>query len=187
MNHVAFLATLYKYPIREFSIRLLRFVSSPRWRLSATAGGAEGSSVMTNVFDVAVYILAQKGGMTAWKLQKLVYYSQAWSLVWDDRALFPERIEAWANGPVCVPLYEKHKGEFQISTLQKGDSTVLSKDQRETIDAVIKHYGNFSAQYLSELTHAERPWKEARKGLKPGERGNHRITLDSMAEYYGWL
>jgi uncharacterized phage-associated protein len=36
---------------------------------------------MTSVFDVAQYILRRKGQMTTWKLQKLVYYSQAWSLV----------------------------------------------------------------------------------------------------------
>ena len=35
------------------------------------------------VFDVAAYILEKIGSMTTMKLQKLVYYSQAWSLVWD--------------------------------------------------------------------------------------------------------
>jgi uncharacterized phage-associated protein len=50
---------------------------------------------MANVFDVATYILEQQGPMTTWKLQKLVYYAQAWSLVWDDDALFDEEIEAW--------------------------------------------------------------------------------------------
>ena len=34
---------------------------------------------------------------TSWKLQKLVYYCQAWSLVWDEEPLFEARIEAWAN------------------------------------------------------------------------------------------
>ena len=43
---------------------------------------------MASVFDVAAYILQQQGAMTTWKLQKLVYYSQGWSLVWDDDALF---------------------------------------------------------------------------------------------------
>lgn len=38
--------------------------------------------------------------------------------------------------------------------------------------------------WLSELTHLEEPWKKARKGLSPNERGNNEITLDSMAEYY---
>ena len=37
---------------------------------------------MASVYDVAAYILEKQGAMTTWKLQKLVYYSQAWSLVW---------------------------------------------------------------------------------------------------------
>ena len=53
--------------------------------------------------------------MSAMKLQKLIYYSQAWSLVWDDEPLFPERIEAWINGPVVPELYERHKGEFKVT------------------------------------------------------------------------
>lgn len=59
---------------------------------------------MASVYDVATYILEKQGAMTTWKLQKLVYYSQAWSLVWDDDVLFPEEIEAWANGPVVREL-----------------------------------------------------------------------------------
>ena len=67
---------------------------------------------MNNVFDVAEYILSQTGTISAMKLQKLIYYCQAWSLVWDDKKLFPEKIEAWISGPVIRDLYEKHKGEI---------------------------------------------------------------------------
>jgi uncharacterized phage-associated protein len=60
--------------------------------------------------DVADYILKHLGSMTAMKLEKLVYYSQVWSLVWTERELFRERIEAWANGPVIPSLYRLHRG-----------------------------------------------------------------------------
>jgi len=49
-----------------------------------------------SVHDVAAYILKKQGEMSAMKLQKLVYYSQAWSLVWDEKPLFRAQIEAWA-------------------------------------------------------------------------------------------
>ncbi|MDY6802276.1 MAG: DUF4065 domain-containing protein, partial [Cyanobacteriota bacterium] len=55
---------------------------------------------MVKVMDVAAYILKKLGPLSAMKLHKLLYYSQAWSLVWDEQPLFSERIEAWANGPV---------------------------------------------------------------------------------------
>jgi uncharacterized phage-associated protein len=145
-------------------------------------------SKQVSVFDVAKYILEKKGRMTTWKLQKLCYYAQAWSLVWDDEPLFKERIEAWANGPVIPALYDKHRGQFYISRIN-GDLGKLTTSQRETIDAVLVGYGDKTSNWLSELTHCEAPWRETRinAGLGPGERGDAEITLDSMAEYYGGL
>lgn len=53
------------------------------------------------VNNVARYILErQEGRVSTMKLQKLVYYAQAWNLVWDEKPLFNSRIEAWANGPI---------------------------------------------------------------------------------------
>lgn len=68
-----------------------------------------------------------------------------------------------------------------------GDPGTLSDDQRETVHAVMKFYGNRSAQGLSDLTHREDPWLNARHGLGDGERGNHEITLASLEEYYSSL
>jgi uncharacterized phage-associated protein len=142
---------------------------------------------MASALDVAKYILREAGSMTAMKLQKLVYYSQAWSLVWDDAAMFNERIEAWANGPVVRKLYNAHRGEFKISSLGEGRISDLSVDNRETIDAVLEHYGDKSAQWLSDLTHLEAPWLDARDGLSAGASSSRIITHASMAEYYSAL
>ena len=142
---------------------------------------------MANVFDVAAYILKKKGTMTAMKLQKLVYYSQAWSLVWDEEPMFGEHIEAWANGPVVPDLYDWHRGSYKLTGCAKGDADALTKPERATMDAVLQAYGNQSSQWLSDLTHSEEPWKAARKGLAPGQLGRREITHASMAEYYGAL
>ena len=128
--------------------------------------------------------------MSAMKLQKLVYYSPAWSLVWDDKPMFEDQIQAWANGPVCKNLYEAHRGKFSIDpgTLKAGDGD-LTKDAVDTIDIVLDFYGAKSAQWLSDLTHLERPWREARDraGAKDGDMCAAEITLESMAEYYSSL
>lgn len=142
---------------------------------------------MVSALDTAAYILKKQSPMTAMKLQKLVYYSQAWSLVWDERPLFAERIEAWANGPVVRELYEAHRGCFQIHAIPGGNPDTLDADARETVDAVLAYYGDKSSQWLSDLTHAEEPWREARHGLGPSERGNREITHAAMAEYYSSL
>lgn len=137
-----------------------------------------------SVFDVAAYILEKRGPM---KLQKLVYYCQAWSLVWDEEPLFREEIEAWSNGPVVRELYDAHRGQFKLSSLPKGNRAKLNEYQVETINSVLEHYGDKDSQWLSDLTHEEDPWKEARHGLAPGQRGDRVIDHASMCEYYSAL
>ena len=73
------------------------------------------SGSTTSAHDVAAHILRKYGPMSPWKLHKLLYYAQAWHLVWEEAPLFPERIEAWGNGPVVSALYPLHKGLFTIS------------------------------------------------------------------------
>jgi uncharacterized phage-associated protein len=140
---------------------------------------------MMAAIDVATYILEQRGEMSAMKLQKLVYYSQAWSLVWDERPLFDDRIEAWANGPVCPTLYARHRGDFLVNAGTFGGNVgALDDTGRETIDSVLSFYGDKTAQWLSELTHLENPWREAREGVPDGQRCNSEISQAAMAEYY---
>lgn len=139
---------------------------------------------MANVHDVAAYILSQLGQMSAMKLQKLVYYAQAWHLVWDDEPLFPERIQAWANGPVAYDLYVLHRGKFSVTEWPQGDPSRLTQAERETIDIVLDTYGHLDGRKLSHLTHSESPWVEARQGLPPTARSNAEITQEAMQMYY---
>ena len=142
------------------------------------------NSINTSVFDVARYILHVKGQMSTMKLQKLCYYAQAWSLVWDDRPLFNEEFRAWENGPVCRELFNETRGMFQVTEMDepKGCIENLSDSQKETIDIVLRDYGDKDAQWLSRLTHLEEPWKQARKNGVDAL-----ITKESMAMYYGSL
>ena len=103
--------------------------------------------------------------------------------MWDERPLFNERIEAWANGPVCPALYERHRGMFHIGNVA-ANPDILDQDARETIQGVLDYYGPMSAQYLSDLTHMEAPWRTARGDLPSGAYCSREITHASMAEYY---
>lgn len=146
---------------------------------------------MATVFDVAKYILEQNSEMTVMKLQKLVYYSQAWSLVWNEDSLFDNKIQAWANGPVTVDLYNEHRGQFKIGAdaLTQGSSTLLSDLEKAAIDKVLSYYGEKSAQWLSDLTHMEDPWKNARERgcATDGQICQEIVTLADMHEYYSGL
>ena len=102
---------------------------------------------MTNVFDVARYILEKQGTLSTMKLQKLCYYCQAWSLVWDDAPLFNEEFEAWANGPVCKELFSQTQGKYSVSAEDEpGNSKNLSNNQKDTIDQVLLLPGSSSAE-----------------------------------------
>lgn len=143
-----------------------------------------------SVFDAASYILKKLNcTISTMKLHKLLYYCQAWSMVWDGKPLFKDRIEAWANGPVVRTLFSFHRGMYEISyfKLGIGDERNLSKDQKDTVDGVLKFYGEMTAQELINQTHFEDPWRNARIGLRPDEPGDHEISLESMQTYYSSL
>jgi uncharacterized phage-associated protein len=142
---------------------------------------------MTKVDDVAAAILERTGPIDTWKLQKLVYYCQAWHLVWEDEPLFNDQIEAWANGPVVRYLYNHHRGQYRVASWSRGNPSNLEPHELSTIDEVVGFYGKKSGHELSALTHREAPWRKARRGLEPGARSQRAITKESLAEYYGGL
>jgi uncharacterized phage-associated protein len=143
---------------------------------------------MTSVHDVAAYILTQKpAGLSTMKLQKLCYYAQGWSLAWDEKPLFDEDIQAWANGPVVYELFKAHRGQFNVRKWDQGSPDCLSDDQKATVDAVLRSYGRLSGQQLSDKSHDEPPWREARGRLDPGLPSSNIISLDSMQDYFGAL
>lgn len=140
----------------------------------------------TTVHDVAAYVLEKSGPMSAFKLQKLCYYAQAWHLAFYDRPLYPEPLEAWANGPVSPALYAQHRGRFTVTAgdLARGDSTRIPAQAKAHINQVLKAYGDWAPHRLVELTHHEDPWRDARGNLPPLARSAAEISHESMATFY---
>lgn len=121
------------------------------------------------------------------KLQKLVYYSQAWFLAIKSSVLFPEKIEAWVHGPVVRELYFNFR-LFNSSPIVKEISFDLidkiPSDIKKFLDDVWSIYGKFDSGYLETLTHSESPWQEAREGLAVDEISENEINIDSIKKYY---
>ena len=137
---------------------------------------------MPTVHDVAEYIAVRVPDARRdwWRLQKLVFYSQAWSLAWDGVPLFNEPIEAWKDGPVVNELYSAQKYGPKVP----GDASRLDASARQTVDAVVRAYGDRPGTWLSELTHREGPWRQARGALPPTAWGREVISLDAMKRWY---
>jgi len=145
---------------------------------------------MAHVQDAAAYILDRLGPMSAMKLQKLCYFSYGYHLAWEERQLFPERFEAWANGPVSPRLYASHRGLFGVRPGDiKGDAGKLDDGERESIDLVLGSYGGFTAHQLSAMTHREGPWVLARRraGAAELERSSEELDDDEIFEFFDAL
>ena len=134
--------------------------------------------------DVADAILGALGPMTAKKLEKLVYYSQAWHLAWHREPLFDDVIEAWIEGPVVRHLYEQHAKQYNVHEWRTGRRNRLSPRERDTIAWVVSHYGGFTAEALSRMTHHEAPWLVARAGAPTNAPSQNPISQDLMASFY---
>jgi uncharacterized phage-associated protein len=138
-----------------------------------------------HVLDVAEYILSKQSTITAMKLQKLVYYGQAWHLAWTGKVLFSQPIQAWANGPVVKDLFDKHRGKYAVSPGSLGgDPANLSAKDTDLLDVVLQTYGPMSATQLSFLTHEEAPWQQARGEATAGAHSEAVISHASMQKYY---
>jgi len=116
------------------------------------------------------------------KLQKLVYYSQAWHLALYGQPLFQEEVEAWVHGPVVPRVFHKYRAN-RWALIPRTPVTVPD-DVRKHLEAVWRSYGSFSAYELERMTHSEEPWVNARLGLAPDESSNNIIPKDAMQTYY---
>lgn len=142
---------------------------------------------MADCITVARYILEQTGPITTMKLQKLVYYSQALHLVRYHAPLFPERIEAWANGPVAPALFDAHRGRYMVDAHTRGidsHSDWLTSAESEVVDSVIHSLGSYTGEQLREKTHRESPWVEARGDCPDGDRCQTEISRKAILDYY---
>jgi uncharacterized phage-associated protein len=142
------------------------------------------------VQDVAAYILAKQGSMTAMKLQKLCYYAYGFHLAWEGRKLFPEAFQAWANGPVSPALYREHRGRLTLAPGDiPGDPSALDAGERESVDLVLEVYGDFTAHQLSVMTHRQKPWLAARRRSSAGplERSTARLRDEEILEFFDAL
>ena len=156
---------------------------------------------MYDVLDVCVYVINyindKEYGISNLKLQKILYFIQAFFLIATPKQCFREKIEAWDFGPVVPEAYREYKrfGSSNIprisyivnvdsenfwnsKILKYVDNKIKVKD-KELIGAVIDRFAEYSATDLVTLTHNQSPWREA---YVPHM--NNEITVESIKEYF---
>ena len=143
--------------------------------------------------DLSYYLInsGKFNDLSHLKLQKLLYYIQAWHIVFfDGDKLIDDDFEAWIHGPVSRKIYNQFKDEsilhkeLEQNNKYDVDLSSLAKEQQELIDDVLDEYGDKSAYHLECLTHDEKPWIEARGGCQDYERCSNIINNDTVRSYY---
>lgn len=136
------------------------------------------------IMDAARYLINLSYGenyysLTPLKLQKILYYVQGWSYVWDGVPVFDEEFEAWQYGPVNREVYEKFK-EYKNREIPQAEGRIpanAKQSELETIESVWRDYGDETASNLVSMTHSEAPWREAYQS-------GSNITNEAIREYF---
>lgn len=139
--------------------------------------------------EIANYIVTvfqkRHEAITNLKLQKLVYYAQAWHLALYDEPIFKERIEAWIHGPVVPTVFNEFKA-YRWQPISKPVSFFqFPEHAHRHLNEVVRVYGKFDGVTLERMTHQESPWRDVRRGLEPDEPSNRVITHEAMRKFYG--
>lgn len=158
---------------------------------------------MYDVLDVCKYVIKYSNdkdyGISNLKLQKLLYFIQAYFLIVteDSTPCFYEDIEAWSFGPVVPIAYERY-GRFgscdiprekfeRIKTfngdwiIMDVDYNIIKKVDKKKINEVIDGLRNFGATDLTYITTHQTPWE---KSYKMNGSLRNVITIDLMKEYF---
>ena len=133
---------------------------------------------MAHATDVADYII-RSIPVDPLKLQKLLFYTQAVSLVKFNVPAFEDRIEAWDYGPVVRTVYDKYKNSNEVITPPEASATCLDLNTITSADLVIDYYGKMIGPALINETHSESPWRDAYSRAQ-----NSVISNEVMKEYY---
>lgn len=148
---------------------------------------------------VANYFLSKvnyrvDGGISHLKLQRLMYYAQAWhvSLTYiaerDIVSIFDDHEEflAYAHGPTLLSIWKKYRrnGYQAIKEVDTTEIGTISVFEKDVLEFVWDNYGNLTAKQLEKQSCSEEPWIEARGDLPEGYSSNAIISIESMCKFY---
>lgn len=141
-----------------------------------------------NALDVAKWFVnkfTEYGDLiTHLKVQKLLYYAEAWTQTILNRQLFLEDMQAWAHGPVVPEVFHFYKdyGWHPLPPMDISES--FDKDVLDMLEQIYDVYGEFTAKTLENMTHSDKPWIDARMSLPPEARCENVIEKAAIKSYF---
>ena len=165
-------------------------ISSAAYRKCRLKIDALNQLCSNNKIEVVTrYLLCKAGDVTPLALQKLLYFAQAFYNAIFGNELFLDDCQAWAYGPVYPEVYYKYQ-PYGYDPITKptdafcNDFSSLTAREIDFLDAIIDSFGDCSGTVLSNITHHELPWLEARGALLPKERSDTIIKRDTINKYF---
>lgn len=138
-----------------------------------------------DALDIAAYVVKRchetNTTVSNLKLQKILYFIQAQFLVCRNERCFYQRIEAWSFGPVVPEAYQEYKiyGGAAIPFSDTNPEKKISESDLELMNRIIDKCSKYAASDLVEITHRQKPWKDA---YTP--RANNEILPESIKKYF---
>lgn len=156
---------------------------------------------MYDVLDICRYVIEYSNdkdyGISNLKLQKILYFIQAYCLIVRGKRCFREKIIAMDFGPVVLEAYREYiqysSGDIPTiktyidfdeeniwnSEICDYDEDIISEKDCKLINEVIDKFKEYSATELVALTCSQKPWLSAYGCGKGTE-----ITIESLKEYF---
>lgn len=127
------------------------------------------------------------------QIQKLMYFFEAYYMnVYEDvDKLYECNFNAWAFGPVAIPLYTEFRkfgsGNIELTEENKKDGDSISSEKKELLDDIYEAFKGISASDLVSYTHMkDSPWEVVwkRNGGKVGYGANTYIDKKETKKWF---
>jgi uncharacterized phage-associated protein len=149
---------------------------------------------INQICDYIIFRLKSEGDipLSNIKLQKLLYYTQAWHLAFtDNKPLFKGKFQAWIHGPVNRDIFDRFKDTKYLYSeillediIDKNISEILSEEEIKHINIVLENYAHFSGVQLEDMSHNEAPWIKAREGYASNQRCEVNIDETFLGDFF---
>lgn len=139
-------------------------------------------------FALADYLICESRergeNLTPLKLQKLMFYADAWHLALYGTEITDEQFQAWVHGPVALSQFHRFKDLKWRPIMVDVEKPALDEHLRKHLDEIIDVFGSETAVALEIMTHEEKPWLEAREGIASDEPCKNFISKEVTRSYY---
>ena len=135
--------------------------------------------------DIARYVIfychKHRYPISNLKLQKILYFIQAYFLVEANKPCFSDVIEAWDYCPIVPSVFEEYRiyGSLNIPCTDNGSEfRYIKSDDYDSLNRILAEVSKNTESQLKYITNNQSPWIDARKSV------TKRITNKAIKDYF---